>query len=101
MGQRSIRRLMGEILFASEAPQVRTALLCDVVADRSAQHRIAGLDRVEDQAQRGLALDRNLYVAANTCQGSQVLREHNSDHISLTQTVSGPPQKARPEGLRR
>jgi len=92
---------MGEILFASEEPQVRSALLRDVVADRTAQHGIAGLDRVEDQAQRGLALDLDFQVAANTCQGSQVLREHNSDHISLTQTMSGPPQKARPEGLGR
>jgi len=86
---------MRQVLLAGEKPQVRPALLRDVVADRPAQHRIAGLNRVEDQAQRGLAFDLDFHVAVNTCQGSQVLREHNSDHISLTQTMSGPPQKAR------
>ncbi len=48
LGQWGIRRLMGQILPASKEPQEGSALLCGVVADRSAQHRIAGLEGVQD-----------------------------------------------------
>ena len=57
LGQRSIRRFMGQILLASEESQERPPFARDVVADRPAQHRIAGLERVQDRALRGLTLD--------------------------------------------
>ena len=46
-GQWGIRQLMGQVLLAGEEPQERPALLRDVVADRPAQHRIAGLEGIE------------------------------------------------------
>src|SRR5216117_4082310 len=52
VGQRGIRRFVGHILLAGEEPHERPAPLRDVVADSPAQHRIAGLERVEDRALR-------------------------------------------------
>src|SRR5262249_12579331 len=62
-GQRGIRRLVGQVLRAGEEPQHRPALLRDVVADCPAQHRVAGLECVEDRALRGPALDGEYYLA--------------------------------------
>src|SRR5712692_402341 len=45
IGQWGVRRLMGQILLTGEEAQERPALLCDVVADGTAQHGIAGLER--------------------------------------------------------
>src|ERR1700722_6671641 len=51
-GQRLIRRLVGPILLAGEEAQEGAALQSDVIANRAAQHGIAGLERVERRAQR-------------------------------------------------
>src|SRR6266568_5205832 len=63
LGQRGVRWLVGEVPLAGEEPQERPALLRDVVADRPAQHGIAGLEGVEDRALRSLALDLDLHLA--------------------------------------
>src|SRR5258707_14342462 len=63
VGQRGVRRFMRQILSTGEEPHKRTALVRDVLANRPAQHRIAGLERVEDRALRGLALDLELHLA--------------------------------------
>ena len=57
VGQWGVRRLMGQIFLAGEESQEGTALLRDVVADGSAQHGIAGLERVEDRALGGRTLE--------------------------------------------
>src|ERR1700730_16187169 len=83
---------MRQILLAGEEPHERSALLRDVVADRPAQHRIAGLERVEDRALRGPAPDLGLHLAADLRQRPQMLREHHSDHGSVwtsTDTTAG------------
>jgi len=79
-GQWGVRRLMGQILLAGEEPQERSALLGDLVAYRSAQHRIASLERVEDRALRHLTFDLELYLAADVRQRPQMIRKHHSDH---------------------
>ena len=61
---------MGQILFATEEPQERAALSGDVVADRPAQHRIAGFERVEDRALRDRFRDIELYIAVDVHQRS-------------------------------
>jgi hypothetical protein len=48
---------VGQILLAGEEPYERSALLRDLIADRPAQHRIAGLEGVEDRALRDRPLD--------------------------------------------
>jgi hypothetical protein len=80
VGQRGVRRFMGQILLAGEEAQERPALLRDVVADCTAQHRIAGLKRVEHRALRGLTLDVELDLASDVRQRPQMWRQYDSDH---------------------
>src|SRR5881409_2987783 len=93
VGQRRIRRFVGQILLAGEDPHERSALLRDVVADRPAQHRIPGLERVEDRALRGPTLDVELHLAVDVRERPQVGREHDADdHGSVwtsTDTTEG------------
>jgi hypothetical protein len=51
-----------------------------VVAERPAQHRIAGLERVEDRALRRLTLDIQHHLIVDTRERPQMRREHDSDH---------------------
>src|SRR5437588_1644584 len=81
IGQWGIRRLMRQILLAGEEAQERPALLRDLVADRPAQHRIAGLKRVENRPQRDRAVELELHLAANVRQRSQMLRKNDSDQL--------------------
>ena len=87
IGKRGIRRLMREILLAGEEPQERPALLGHLIADRPAQHRIAGLKRVEDRALRDRALDIELDLTTNLRQGSQMVRKDDADHIGVIMTA--------------
>src|SRR6266571_2691300 len=85
LGQRGVRWLVGEVPLAGEEPQERPALLRDVVADRPAQHGIAGLERVEHRAPRDRppARDVERHLAFDVRQGPQVRREHHADHRSV------------------
>jgi hypothetical protein len=74
---------MGQILLAGEEAQERPTLLRNLVADRPAQHRIAGLERVEDRPQRDRAVELKFYFAANVRQRSQMLREDNANHLFI------------------
>src|SRR2546426_5700681 len=92
VGQRGIRRFVGQILLAGEEPHERPALVRDVVADRPAQHRVAGLERVEDRALRGLTLDVELHLAVDARERPQMRREHDAEHRSVwtsTDTTAG------------
>ena len=83
VGQWGIRRLMGQIFLAGEEAQEWPALLRDLVADRPAQHGIAGFERVEDRPQRDRAVEFKFYFAADVRQRSQMLRNYNSDHFAI------------------
>src|SRR6059036_509647 len=92
VGQRGIRRFVGQILLAGEEAHERPAPLRDVVADRPAQHRIAGLERVEDRALRDPTLDVELHLAVDVRQLPQMCREHHADHGSVwtsTESTAG------------
>src|SRR6266852_3201474 len=79
---------MGQILLAGEEPQERPTLLRDLVADRPAQHGIAGFERVEDRSQRDRAVELKFYFAADVRQRSQMLRDYDSDHGSAVNVYS-------------
>ena len=49
-------------------------LLRDVVADRAAQHRVAGLERVENRALRDVTLDFELYLTVDVRELAQMGR---------------------------
>ena len=54
-----------------------------MVADRPAQHRVAGLQRVEHRALGDLARDLELHLAVHLRERPQVRREHDPDHGSV------------------
>jgi hypothetical protein len=70
---------MGQILLASEEPQEWPALLRNMITDGSAQHRVAGFERVEYRALRDFSFDLKSNFDANLRQRSQMLRECDSD----------------------
>src|SRR5271157_350630 len=97
--QRGIRRFMRQVLLASKEAQERTPLARDVIANRAAQHGIAGLERVEDRTQRGRALDVKLYLAADLRQRPQMRRKLNSDHGSVCTSTESTPGRSRTIGV--
>src|SRR5712691_2894149 len=92
VGQRGIRQLVGQIPLAGEEPQERPALLRDVVADRPAQHRITGLQRVDDRALRHRTFNLELHLSVDPRQPPQMCRQHDPYHGSVwtsTDTTAG------------
>ncbi len=83
VGKRCLRRFKRQILLAGEEPQERPAPQRAVVADRPAQHRIAGLECVKDRALRSRALNVELDLAVDARQRPQVCREHDPYHGSV------------------
>src|SRR5512134_1051616 len=75
---------MRQILLAGEETQKWAALLCDVVADRPGQHRVAGFERVQDRALgHSFAFDLQADLMAHARQRPQVRRKHDADHGRL------------------
>src|SRR5262249_14817875 len=92
--------LMGQILLTGEEAQHRPALLRDVVADRPAQHRITGLQGVEDRTLRGRACNVELHVAVDVRQCPQMIGKHHSDHGNVwtsTDSTDGRPRPPAPQ----
>jgi len=54
-----------------------------VVSNRAAQHRIAGLERVEDGALRNLSRHLEAHLAFDPCQRPKVCWEMDSYHCSV------------------
>ena len=69
-----------------------------MVADRSAQHGIAGLERVEDRALRDRALDLDAHLAADVRQRPQMRREHDSNHGSVCTSTESTAGRSRTMG---
>src|ERR1700736_5603668 len=83
VGQRRIRRLVGEVLLASEESQKRAPPPGRLVADRSPQHRIFRLERVEHRALSDRVADLDLHLTTNASQGPQVRRQNDPDQASV------------------
>src|SRR5947207_434424 len=75
LGERSLRRFVGQILTASEKPHEGSAPLRDMIPDRSAQHWIAGLDRIKDRALRCRATNLEVHLTLDVGECSQMWRE--------------------------
>src|SRR6266850_1405926 len=92
IGKRGIRRLKGIVFLAGEEAQERTALLCDVVADGAAQHRILDLEGIEHRALRDGTFDVELHLGADARQRPQMSGEYDADHRSVwtsTESTAG------------
>src|SRR5262249_6497476 len=64
---------------AGHAPPLRRSM----VADGSAERRIARLERVQDGPLRGAAVDVQGDLAVDAGEGPQVLRHRNANHDSV------------------
>ena len=84
MGQRGVGGLVRPVLLAREEPHERPAPLRDVVADRPAQHRIAGFEGVEHRAQRRRTLHPQLHLALDALEMA-----FTHDHINAFVIVGG------------
>src|SRR5262249_56694071 len=80
LGEGGVGWLVGQVRLTGEEAQHRLAPPGGVVADRAAQPRVAGLQRVEDRALSGRALDGELDLGADLRQRPQMERENDSDH---------------------
>jgi hypothetical protein len=74
---------MGQILTAGEEPQERSTLPSAVIADSPAQHRVRGLERVQDRTLCDLPLNLQLDIPADVSERSEMSRKHNRDHDSV------------------
>jgi hypothetical protein len=81
--QRGVWRFVGEIFLAGEEAQEGAPLLCDLIANRAPQHRIARLERIEHRTLRDRPLDLELHFAVDVRQGAKVLRKFDSNHDLL------------------
>ena len=63
------------------------------------QHRIAGLERVEDRALRDRAVDVELHFAVDVRQGSQMIREDDADHGSVCTSTDSTAGRSRTIGV--
>src|SRR2546427_2579455 len=81
--QGRVSRLERDILLTGEVPQEGPALLRDVIADRPLEHRIPGLQRVEDRAQRGRPLDCEFYFSVDVSQRFERIWEYYSNHARV------------------
>src|SRR2546426_3642906 len=100
VGERGIGRLVGQVPLAREKSQERPPLLGDVIADRPAQHGIAGLEGVEHRApsDRPLPGDVERHLAFDLRQRPQVRREHNPNHASVWASTDSTAGRSRTMG---
>src|SRR5262249_10028904 len=80
VGQRSVGRLIRQVLLTGEEPQHRSAPPGDAVADCPPQHRIAGLQRVQDRTLCGRAVNGEMHLTVDVRQRPQMVGKHDSDH---------------------
>src|SRR5205807_6259668 len=52
-----------------------------MIANRSAQHRILRLERIENGLRRGATVEIQLHFVANARQGAEVMRENDANHL--------------------
>ncbi len=70
-----------------------------VVADRPAQHGIAGLERVEDRSLRRRTLDAEAHLALDARQVAQMIGKDDADHDSVWTSTDRTAGRSRTIGL--
>ena len=90
--QRRVGWFVREILLAGKEAQEGAAALGGVVADGSAQHWIAGLERIDDGVRRHRPLDLERHLSVDPGEPAEMVGEHHADHGSVwtsTETTAG------------
>jgi hypothetical protein len=71
---------MRQIFLAGEESKERSALQSAVIPNRSPEHRICRLNRIQYGPLRNRALDLDRHFAPDVRQGTEMLRKLNSNH---------------------
>src|SRR5690348_17802703 len=77
--QRRVGRIVGDVLLAGEKSQERAALLRGVVANRSAEHRVARLKSVESRAKRDRVFDFEFHFPIALRKRAQMCGQNDAD----------------------
>lgn len=88
----SVRQFVRYITFAGEEPQKRSSLAGYLIADRSAKHRIGGLQFVKDRLTGNEPGDVEHDLVMDTSQRSQMRGKEDPDHGRVwtsTETTAG------------
>ena len=83
MGQRLIRRIVGEIFFAGKKAQKGTALKAIVITDGSPQHGIPHLERIQHGTLCDWAFDFKYYFGFRMRQRAEMEGEDDADHTAF------------------
>src|ERR1700680_4651429 len=89
---------MREILLAGEEPHKRAPLLRNLIAQGAAQHRIAGLKRIEHRSLRDRAVNLELHLTIDLRQRPKVPRQLDSDHGSVCTSTDSTAGRSRTMG---
>src|ERR1700735_976318 len=89
---------MRQIFLAGEEAQERPPLLCDLIANRPAQHRIASLKRVKHRTKRDWTSDVERQFVGDVGQRAKMLREYDPDHGSVCTSTDSTAGKSRTMG---
>src|SRR5262249_54652567 len=81
VGQRRVRRFVGEVFATSEKTKKGAALLRDVIANGAGEHRVGGFERVQHGALRGRRVHFQLQFAADAGERAQMRRQHDADLV--------------------
>src|SRR5260370_22193852 len=98
VGERGIGRVVGQVPLACKESQDRPSLLGDVVANRAAQHWIAGLERVQERTPTDPARDVERHLTVDLRQRPQVRGEHHADHASVWTSTDSTAGRSRTMG---
>lgn len=99
LGQRGVRRFVGQILLTCEEPHERPALLRYMIANRALQHRIPSLECVEDRALRYWPPNFELHLAADLRQRPQMCWENDPDHANVWTSTESTAGRSRTMGF--
>ena len=73
-------------MFAGEKPNKGPPFQGAVVADRTAEHRITGLEGVEDRSLCDRAINFEQHLIADAGEGAEVEGDNHSDHYTSLKT---------------
>jgi hypothetical protein len=79
-GKRRVGSFEGEVFRAGEKAEEGPALQRDVIADRAAEHRVAGFESVQDGTLGDRTCDFEMNLAANVSECAEMSGERYTDH---------------------
>src|ERR1700730_12002613 len=99
VGQGSVGRFVRNIFAANKETNQRSALECSVFANRSAQNWIFIFERVEQRFYRRGSVKIDMYLVADFCQRSQVMRKNNANHFRVCASTESTAGRSRTIGV--